>query len=85
MKNASNINILVDGDLFSVHGCTMKYAQAIEEQKTPEVVELETLTRFMDRLERIQNEIGDIVREADQLFMEKKTAYETKKKQGKAA
>lgn len=58
----------------------MKYDDLLKKHDNAEDAELEFLTRFMDRLERIQGDIGDLVGEMDQMFMEKKEAYERKKK-----
>ena len=58
----------------------MKYDDLLKKHENTEEAELEFLTRCMDRLERIQSEVGEIVGEIEQMFMEKKAACERKKK-----
>lgn len=62
----------------------MKYADILQKHHNREEAEFEFLTHIMDRLERIERDLSDVVGDLDQAFMEKKAAYQ-KQKPDKAA
>ena len=52
----------------------VRYKEIIAKHDNPADAELELLTSFMDGLEKIQAQIGAIIGEMDQVYLEKKAA-----------